>query len=208
MKRILPLTLFTLTLPLGAAEQDGWLRLFNGRNLEGWKANENVATFSVQDGKIVVRGPRAHLFYVGPVQNHNFKNFEFKADVLTKPGSNSGVYFHTVYEESGWPAKGYEVQVNNSHRDPKRTAGLYGISDNLDAPAMDDEWFTLHIKVEGKRILTQVNGWTIIDYREEDNVKRPKQFEGRLLGRGTFALQGHDPGSEVHFRNIMVRPLP
>ncbi|TMI85786.1 MAG: DUF1080 domain-containing protein, partial [Bacteroidetes bacterium] len=32
--------------------------------------------------------------------------------------------------------------------------------------------------------------------------------EGRVLSRGTFALQGHDPNSKVYFKNIMVRPLP
>ena len=87
-------------------------------------------TFSVKDGMIIVHGNRSHLFYAGPVEDHNFKNFEFKADIMTEPGSNSGVYFHTEYQATGWPDKGYEVQVNNSHTDWKRTAGypLHGIT--------------------------------------------------------------------------------
>ena len=188
--------------------QDGWVSLFDGKSLDGWKVGENAATFSVQDGAIVVNGPRAHLYYVGPVGNHDFKNFEFKADIMTTPGSNSGIYFHTAYQEGGWPSKGYEVQVNNSHTDPKRTAGLYGIKDNMEAPAKDGEWFTQQITVQGKKVTIKVNGKTTVEYTEPEGVQRPADMAGRKLGSGTFALQGHDPKSKVFFKNIMVKVLP
>ena len=89
------------------AQSDGWVSIFDGKTLDGWKASENPSTFSVKDGMLVVDGPRAHLYYVGSVGNHNFTNFEWKADVMTTPGSNSGMYFHTEYQETGWPSKGY-----------------------------------------------------------------------------------------------------
>src|ERR1700733_6343889 len=107
--------------------QDGWISLFDGKSLKDWKVGKNASTFSVDSGMIIVHGPTAHLFYVGDVKNHDFKNFEFKAQVMTTPGSNSGIYFHTVYQDSSWPAKGFEVQVNNSHSDWKRTGSLYDI---------------------------------------------------------------------------------
>jgi hypothetical protein len=191
------------------AQQSGqWVSLFDGKTLDGWKVGENAATFTVQDGAIVVNGPRAHLYYVGPVGNHDFKNFEFKADVMTTAGSNSGLYFHTAYQEGGWPSKGYEVQVNNSHTDPKRTAGLYAVKDNMEAPAKDGEWFTMQISVQGKHVTTSVNGKTIVDYTEPDAVQRPPDQKDRLLSSGTFAIQGHDPKSKVLVKNIMVKPLP
>jgi hypothetical protein len=203
------LALAIAALPAFAADSaDGWVSLFDGKSLAGWKANEKPETFSVQNGELVVKGDRSHLFYDGPVNNHDFKNFEFKAEVMTKKGANSGVYFHTEFQPDGWPAKGYEVQVNNTHSDPKKTAGLYGIKDNFVAPAKDDEWFTLHIKVEGKRIVTKVNDMVIADYTEEESPKREGQFKNRLVGHGTFAIQGHDPGSVVHYRNIQVKLLP
>ena len=68
--------------------------------------------------------------------------------------------------------------------------------------------YTMTITVEGKRIVTKVNGAVIVDYTEEESVKGPGQLKGRFLSNGTFAIQGHDPGSEVHFKNIAVRPLP
>ena len=209
MKRLLLAALLALTLPALAADPaGGWVPLFDGKSLDGWKANEKPETFSVQNGEIVVRGDRAHLFYVGPVQNHDFKNFEVKMDIMAKKGANSGFYIHTEFQPDGWPAKGYEIQVNNTHTDTKKGAGLYGIKDNATAPAKDDEWYTMSISVEGKHIVTKVNGVVIVDYTEEENAQRPDNFKGRLLSHGTFAIQGHDPGSEVHFKNILVRPLP
>ena len=210
MKRFLaPLLAFTCILPSIAADsKDGWISLFDGKSLDGWKANEKPETFSVKDGAIVVRGDRAHLFYTGPVANHDFKNFEFKAEIMAKHAANSGVYFHTQFQPDGWPSKGYEVQVNNTHGDTKKGAGLYGIKDNFEAPAKDDEWYTMTIKVEGKHIVTKVNDKVITDYTEEENPKREGQFKDRLISHGTFAIQGHDPGSEVHFKNIAVKMLP
>ena len=191
-----------------AEKSAGWQLLFDGQSLEGWKANEASATFSVAAGELVVKGTRSHLFYTGPVANHDFKNFELSVEVMTKAKANSGVYFHTEWQAEGWPAKGYEVQVNNSHKDPKRTAGLYGIKDNLDAVAKDDVWFTLLIRVDGRHITTSVDGKVVVDFTEPDPWTPPADFPGRKTAHGTFALQGHDPGSEVHYRNLKVRMLP
>lgn len=196
------------TFGLVQAQDEGWIPLFDGKSLEGWKASEHPDTFGVQEGVIVVNGPRSHLYYVGPVENHDFKNFEFRADVMTRPKANSGIYFHTKYQEEGWPAVGYEVQVNNSHSDPRRTGSLYAIQDVHETYVGDDEWFTLYIRVEGKRIMTKINDRTVVDYVEPENPERPADMKQRVLSHGTFALQGHDPESVVYYKNIMVRPLP
>jgi hypothetical protein len=185
----------------------GYKSLFDGKTLDGWKASENKDTFSVQDGRIVAHGPRSHLFYVGPVENADFKNFALRADVMTKPGSNSGIYFHTEYQETGWPGKGYEVQVNNTHSDWRKTGSLYGIEDVRESRAKDNKWFTMHITVRDKQVVTKVNGKTVVQYTEPEDVAREND-PGRKISSGTFALQGHDPNSIVCFKNIMVKPLP
>lgn len=188
--------------------QEEWIPLFDGKSLSNWKVGDNAATFTVENGTIVAHGNVAHLFYDGDVKQHNFKNFEFKADVMTTPGSNSGIYFHTVYQESSWPRKGYEVQVNNSHTDWRRTGSLYAIQDVKDVFVKDNEWYTEYIKVEGKRVIVKLNDKTVVDYTEPDDVKREAGNLGRVLSSGTFALQGHDPKSKVYYKNIMVKPLP
>lgn len=208
MTRVLLTFLVAIAAAVPAAQSDGWVSIFDGKTLDGWKASENPATFRVEDGTLVVDGPRAHLFYVGPVGNHSFTNFEWKADVMTMPGANSGMYFHTEFQEGGWPAKGYEVQVNNSHTDWRRTGGLYAIVDVKEAPAKDNEWFTQHITVVGKKVTIKVNGVVTAEYTEPDNVERPPDMAGRRLGSGTVAIQGHDPKSKVVYKNIMVKVLP
>jgi hypothetical protein len=199
------MTLNTLTAEEKAA---GWQLLFDGKSLDGWRASDKPGTFSVKDGVIVTHGPRSHLFYVGPVQQADFKNFELKVDVMTFPKANSGVYFHTKWQEVGWPELGYEVQVNNSHSDPSRTGGLWGVQDFPRVIAPDGGWFTLTTRVEGKRVTTRINGELVADYTEESPPVRKQGLEKRYLASGTFALQGHDPESETHFRNIKVRVLP
>ncbi|MEO7141943.1 MAG: DUF1080 domain-containing protein, partial [Bryobacteraceae bacterium] len=141
MNKLIVLALVGLT-PLAAVDS-GWTALFNGRDLTGWKASENAGTFSVRDGAIVSHGARSHCFYVGPFHDHNFRNFELQVDIRTLAGSNGGVFIDTAYQESGWPGKGFEVQVNNTYKgDHRRTGSLYEVKDNSSEVAKDNEWFT------------------------------------------------------------------
>jgi len=193
----------------GGSGEEGWHQLFDGKTLEGWRIAESPASFRVEDGMIVVNGQRAHLFYTGEVENHDFRNFEFQAEVKTRPGSNSGIYIHTRYQERGWPRNGYEIQVNNSfRRDPVRTGSLYHVQDVTTAPAPDDVWFTMYIAVRGRRIVVKVNGKQTVDYTEPAASGESRGRGRQRLRGGTFALQAHDPGSTVFFRNIRVKPLP
>lgn len=178
---------------------DTWINLFDGKTFDGWQASEHPATFTIQDGMIQVFGERAHLFYMGDVGNHNFKNFEWKATVMTTPGSNSGMFIHTAYQETGWPSKGYEIQVNATHTDWRKTSSIYAVQDIKEAAHKDNEWFTQHIIVQGKKITVKVNDKVINEYTVDEN--------GRLSS-GTVAIQGHDPKSKVFYKDIMVKILP
>ena len=195
-----------VTLGHARAEESGFEPLFDGKSLAGWKASENAGSWKVVDGTIVCHGPRSHLFFVGgdPATPPEFKNFHFKAEVMTKPKANSGIYFHTKFQDNGWPSHGHEAQVNNTSGDPVRTGSLYNVVKNFEAPAKDDQWFTEEVIVEGNRIVIKVDGKTIVDHTE----KTAEVKDGRKLSSGTFALQAHDPGSEVHYRNIRVKRLP
>jgi hypothetical protein len=185
-----------------------WISLFDGTSLNNWKASENSSTFTVDSGMTIVHGPRAHLFYDGPVENHNFKNFELKVTVMTTPGSNSGIFFHTQYQDKDWPSKGYEVQVNNSHSDWRRTGSLYGVDDVKEVYVKDNEWYVEHIIVKGKKVTVKINGKTVVDYTEPDDVENLPGRKEKHLSRGTFALQGHDPASKVYYKKVLVKPLP
>ena len=206
MTRLFSIALLTL-LPLFAAEK-GWTDLFNGRDLTGWKVNENTATFSVKDGAIVAHGDRSHCFYEGNFQNHIFKDFELKVDVMTLPGSNGGIYIDTEYQEKSWPLKGFEVQVNNTYaKDPRKTASLYKVKDNGNEVAKDNRWFTQHIIAKGGTITVNVDGKTITQWTQPADWKGTDEFPERRINPGTIALQGHDAGSTVYYKNIRIKPL-
>lgn len=193
-----------------------WIPLFDGKSLDGWQANESPASWAIEDGALVTRGPRSHLFYTGPVANHEFRNFEFSVEVMTTPGSNSGIYIHTrLVPTEQWPQAGYECQVINTSRpmeggyeERKMTGSIYAVRNTWRAPAKDDTWFEYRIRVSGKTIQTFINGELICQYTEPAGAWRAKDKPGRYLSSGTFAFQCHDPKSVVHYRNIRVRSLP
>jgi hypothetical protein len=201
---------------IAAGADDNWISLFDGKSLEGWKPSEKPGSFRVEDGTIVCDGPRSHLFYVGKDGAARFKNFDFNAEVMTTPGSNSGIYFHTEYQDKDWPAKGYECQVLNSNRaepgnayvEHKMTGSLYAVRNSWKSPTRDNEWFRYRIRVEGKTIRIWINDAMTVDYTEPEAPFRPGAMKGRVLSSGTFALQCHDPKSIVRYRNLRVQALP
>lgn len=203
------LTLFALVSVLALAAdkpEKGFQSLFNGKDLTGWtKAKENEDSFKFKDGAIVAQGPRCHLYYTG--KDNDFKNFELKIDVMTQPNSNGGIYIHTAYQETGWPAKGFEVQVNNSHRDWRRTGGLYAVADNKEKVAEDGKWFTEHIVVKDKKVTIYVDGKKTSEWDQPADWKGTSEFPERTLTSGTIALQAHDPNSIVAYKNIRIKKL-
>ena len=185
---------------LSPAADDGFKSLFDGKTLDGWKINENKDAWSIEDGAIKSHGNRSHLFYVG--DEKPFKDFHFVADVMTKTNSNAGIFIHTKWQENDWPKIGYECQVNNSYnKDPQKTGGLYNTVKVLEAPAKDDVWFKYEIIVKGKHVDVLIDGKKVVSYDQPDDKKQP------MLSEGTFALQAHDPGSTVFFKNIKVKRL-
>lgn len=177
------------------SSQDGWISLLNGKDFSGWRISEN-GQFQIEDGAVVIRGRRAHMF-----TEQEFKDFDFKCEVMTTPGSNSGIYIHTAYAET-WPRLGYEVQVNCTHSDPVKNGSLWGVVKSYDPIAKDNEWFTMQITVRGKNIVTRVNDKVVVDYTEPEGVT-----DARRIGKGSIALQAHDPKSVVRYRNLRIKPL-
>ncbi len=189
----------------GAEVEPGFVSLSDGKTFNGWKtAEENKGTWKIEDGAFVAHGARCHLFYVG--DEKPFKNFDLKVDVMTGDHSNGGIYFHTKYQAEGWPKGGFECQVNNTHSDWIKTASLYGIANIGKSSAQDHKWWTQEIIVQGNSVTVLIDGQKVLQYVEPKGAQPGRDFE-RKLSEGTFALQGHDPGSEIHYKNIRVKRL-
>ena len=188
-----------LTLPLvfaadlpKAPSGKGWVKIFDGKSLNGWKALENESAWSVKDGNIVGDGERSHLFYT----LKQCKNCEFYAEVKLNHSGNSGMYFRAKMEK-GWPT-GYESQVENTSPDPRKTGSLYKFSDVKEQLVQDDTWWAQHIIADGTHIIIKVNGKTTVDFVDEKNTH----------SEGYLALQQHNKGSVVTFRKLMMREIP
>jgi hypothetical protein len=225
--------------PLAAqtpSSEEGFVSLFDGKTLNGWKVGDNATLFHVEDGMIVMDCPAdnhrpAHLFYDGDVNGHTFKNFDLRVDVMTYPGANSGIYFHTEFQNAGFPSKGLECQVDNSHSDWRRTGSLYGLinltwgpekpsADNkqtvvylANAPVKDEAWYTQEIICRNGVVTVKLNGQPMFTYQITDADSVHRLSSGATwLPQGTFALQGHPPMpghiSKVGFKNIRVKVLP
>lgn len=216
MSRFVPLVV-AAALQTAPAVEPGFTSLFNGKDFTGWKISGPAESFSIQDGAIVARGAASHAYYDGAVRNHSFRDFELKVDVMTRAGSNGGIYVLTEFQERGgtvrasgvFPSKGFEIQVNNSHTDRVRTGSLYHVQDVLDtSPAKDDEWFTEHIIVKGNTITVSVDGKQVVQWTQPADWNGGREGPGRsITGPGTIALQGHDPNSTVYYKNIRIKPL-
>jgi len=193
---VLGLTLFIPSVFAAEAGGDDWKCLFDGKTLGDWKPNERPDNWTIEDGAIVGRGERSHLYYMA----EQFKDFEFQADVMINEGGNSGIYVHLPFHDEGWFFDGHEVQINNSHVDPVKTGSLWGVVKLYTSPVKDNQWFTMNVTVKGQNIVVKINDKIVVDYTEPEGITGP-----RHLGKGYFALQQHDPGSSARFRNIKVR---
>jgi len=200
------ITALTITVPLQAADtEEGFKTIFDGKTFNGWKIGDEAAkSWRIDDGALVAQGSRSHIFYVGDEQP--FKNFELKVDVMTEPGSNGGIYFHTKYQESGWPQAGFECQVNVSQADWIKTGSLYGLVNMALTPAQDNKWWTQHIIVKGNKVTVKIDGKTVLEYNEPPGTQPGKDF-ARKLDSGTFAFQAHDPKSVIRYKNVRVKRL-
>ena len=140
--------------PLLASEEgraeEGWVKLFNGKDLTGWKKHpDDNAKWEVVDGTLVGTGPAGHLFS----ERGDYANFHFRIEAKINDKGNSGQYFRATYAK-GFPP-GYEAQINSTSGDPIRTGSLYPdqlTSDNerketivRDQLVKPDEWFTQEV---------------------------------------------------------------
>ena len=170
--------------------QDGWISMFDGKTLTGWKANGNPDSWKVVDGAIVGDGPASHLFWM----ERECENCEFRAEVKLNHSGNSGMYIRTAFGP-GFP-KGYEAQVENTSPDPQKSGSLYGFSKVLEQLIADDTWWTQDVTAIGNHLVIKINDKVVTDYVDQKNT----------YSNGYLALQQHNLGSVVQFRRLMMRP--
>jgi hypothetical protein len=211
--------LFALLLAAPAAvhvlgdESGDWISLFDGKSLAGWKSTGHAGAFKVADGVMAAHGGQGTLFYAGAAERANFRNFEFSAEVLLRPGAKCAICFHTAPERAGAQAPGFQVLLANDYRGPNgfvqrsKTGSLCGLRNVYKQLVRDNDWFTVGILVRERQVQIRLNNVLVVDYIEPaDAFSDNADFRCRI-GHGTFALQVLDPQSPTSFRNLRVLPL-
>jgi hypothetical protein len=181
-----------------AAEETGFVPLFNGKDLAGWKAFDpkTLGQWKVQDGVLTCSGPPSYLFS----ERSDFQNFRFRVEAMINDSGDSGQLFRAQFGP-GTP-RGYEAQIDIIDKVAIKTGSLFLpdvpqvlVSKALHRPG---EWFTQEVIADGNHILVKVNGETTVDWSDPEH----------RYSRGNFALQHHDPSTVVKFRKVEVKELP
>lgn len=182
--------------------------LFNGKDLSGWKTYPQMASkFTVTEGgELHVKDGRGQLESVG-----QYADFVLQMECNSHAaGLNSGLFFRTI---PGSTMDGYECQIHNGFKDGDRTkpvdhgtGGIFRRQEARRVVANDKEWFHLTLVAEGPHMAAWVNGVQVSDWTDTRKAD-PNPRKGLRLEKGTLMLQGHDPTTDLSFRNIRAAEI-
>src|SRR5262245_21965049 len=195
----------------GDTDNGGWVQLFNGKDLSGWKTHpKNPGKWRVENGVLVSGGKDvSHLFS----ERGDYQDFQFRIEARINDKGNSGQLFRAQFAP-GYPS-GYEAQINATFpTDPVRTGSLYPSFDSkLSAEQIakitvkeqlhkPDDWFTQEVIACGSHIIVKVNGSTTVDFVDEK----------KTYTKGHLALQQHgawggNPETVLQVRKIEIKDL-
>lgn len=206
-----------LLLPYQA--DDGFIRLFDGESLKGWKVRTGKAAYRVEDGAIVGRtapeGPNTFL-----CTERTFDNFELLLEVNCDPPLNSGIQIRSRAYAKDTPQAskpkrirkagtvyGYQVEISangNAGRvwDEARHTKWHdpGPSEETKRAYRPGEWNRYRIVARGPRIQTWINDLPVADFRDEEDVSG-------FIGLQVHSIRKKTGPYEVRWRNIRLREI-
>ena len=184
--------------------------LFNGEDLSGLRVVPgSKSQFEVVDGAIHVTDGPGFLETEG-----TFGDFVLHVEAKTNGDSlNSGVFFRAMQGTEDAPSHGYEMQIQNGFKDGDRTqpedSGTGAIFRRAAARyvvANDNEWLVATLVAQGNRFATWVNGYQVV-YWQDDREPDENPRRGQRLDAGHISLQGHDPTTNLEFRELRIHEL-
>jgi hypothetical protein len=189
----------------------GMMPLFDGSTFDGWRVVPgSQSRFDVEDGAIRVLGGRGFL-----ETDAVARNFVFQFEAKTNGEKlNSGVFFRAMPGTEDEPSNGYEFQIQNAFKNGDRTqpadfgtGAIFRRAPARKVVSNDQEWFFATLIADGPHFATWVNGYPVVDLTD-DRPADENPRKGLRLEAGHFSLQGHDPGTDLSFRNLRLAPLP
>jgi hypothetical protein len=193
------------TLWEAANGERGWVPLFNGNDLTGWKTSpDHKGKWAVKDGAIVASGPLGYIFS----EAGDYESFHIRIEAKINAAGDSGLFFR-CQPGKGHP-KGYEAQIDVSASAPIKTGSLYpAFNPRLTPEERDliivdtpphkaDEWFTQEVIADGNFIVIKVNG----------RITAALVDKNRTYTKGHIAIQHLNPATVIQVRKVEVKRLP
>jgi hypothetical protein len=198
-------------------KDDGWIKLFNGKDLSGWsvfldpkKEADPTKVFTVQDGIIVCEGtPFGYLITDKEYENYILKVQWRWGQKVHGRGRNSGVFVHVVGPNKIWPKSveaqlmadhagdfwlvdNFKMKVDAQRQDPKVARHFYRMKNHVEKAV--GEWNQYEIACKGDSIRLEINGQLVNEGSEAE------------LSKGKILLQSE--GAEIHFKDVVLKQLP
>ncbi len=187
----------------------GTKSLFNGKDLAGWKTFPEMASvFSVTDeGSLNVKNGKGMLESEG-----QYEDFTLQLECFVNGKKlNSGIFFRCI---PGDTMNGYECQIQNGFKDDDRTkpddcgtGGFFRRQNARKVVADDFTWFNMTLHADDKHMAAWVNGYQVSDW-SDTRKPDPNPRRGLRLEAGTLQIQGHDPTTDLSFRNLRIAETP
>lgn len=210
MKRLIALMICLVVMPVSAEtpepDANGWLHLFNGKDLSGWEIWENKSDFKVQDGVIRCEHGGGGQFML--YKEREFSDFELVVEWRVSPKGNSGIFIRSPFAQWPWELA-YEVQISNEQppRDEAHCTGsIYGYAEVNPRPdETPEKWRTTTIRAVGGHITVAVDGQQVVDYDESKSERaKDKPRKGWV---GVQDSHAGEPNTWIEYRVIKVREV-
>ena len=185
---------FPVTGPAQAQSGEGWITLFDGKNLDHWQGDGN-ANFAIEDGSIVAKDKKDPKTTAFLVSKDKYKDFQIYAEFWTSNDANSGIFIRCTDPLKIGTTSAYEVNIYDQRPDPTYgTGSIVGVSKVSPMPKAGGRWNVMDIVARGDRFTVTLNGArTVDDARNGD------------FAHGRIALQ-YGLGT-VKFRKVQVRAI-
>lgn len=178
-----------------ASAADGWVTLFDGKNLDQWQG-DGTATFKIEDGSVIAvdkKDPKAVAAYL--VSKESFKDFEIRAEFWVSDDANSGIFVRNSDPKNISSKTGYEVNIFDTRPDPTYgTGAIVPFAKTAATVKTGGKWNTYEIVVKGPKFTVTLNGVKTVDGAE--NTDHPAGPIALQFGQGT-----------VKFRKVEVKKL-
>jgi hypothetical protein len=205
---------------LAAANENGFVQIFNGKDLTDWDGMPGA--WGVRNGAIHTVGAKMGKNWL-IWRGGEVEDFELRLSFKFTSG-NSGVQVRSV-DRGNWQVHGYQVEIAAIHlmglwheslwsdqerrslataghnvriaADGSRQVEVFGDPVKLQANVKADDWNELIVIGQGKRLIQLINGVVLAELVDEDQTRSRRS--------GVIALQDHGNGCNVQYKDIRLK---